>query len=149
MARVSAAPATPKRGRGRKKKADREKRPDNQWQKNLKAWNRGKSGWCIPKKGTADHLIVKHWHTNVHGAVDDARAHITEQTPSKSYIAPPPFRTPQSERRTPYRPYAEMQSPEKLDFDDFLREHDQDENNRMLNEWYALKTANDKLARRM
>jgi hypothetical protein len=120
MARIQrvVAPATPKRGR--KKKADREKRPDNQWQKNLKAWNRGKSGWCIPKKGSADHQIVKHWHTNVRGAVDDARAHITAQTPSKSYISPPPFRTPQSERYTPYRRMEEMRTPQSIDFDRYL-----------------------------
>ena len=62
MARIQqvVAPATPKRGR--KKKAVREKRPDNQWQLNLKSWNRRNSGWCIPRKGSDDYYKVKYLH---------------------------------------------------------------------------------------
>lgn len=91
----------PKRRRATKtKKADRPKRPPNQWQKNLTAWNANNSGWCIPKKGTADYNTVKNYHTRRGLEVS------TPGTPSRRAVylspdAPTPQRLTYEERPRP------------------------------------------------
>ena len=52
----------PIRRRQKKVKKIKARREPNQWQLNLTAWNAGNSGWCIPKKGTADYVKVKNFH---------------------------------------------------------------------------------------
>ena len=69
------------------RKANRTPRPPNQWQRNLKEWNAGNSGWCIPMKGTPDYEKVLHWHTRQRLVTD------APPTPSRRaafYDAPTP-----------------------------------------------------------
>ena len=120
MARVSAGPATPKRRRMTKKerKALRTPREPNQWQKNLTNWNANNSGWCIPKKGTADYDKVKNFHIRRRPNLRDEDM----MSPEREYRSPPNLKS--TDKRTPYRRVAEMQTPRSIDFDRYLEEYE-------------------------
>lgn len=120
MARVSAGPATPKRRRMTKKerKALRTPREPNQWQKNLTNWNTNNSGWCIPKKGTADYDKVKNFHIRRRPNLRDEDM----MSPEREYRSPPNLKS--TDKRTPYRRVAEMQTPRSIDFDWYLEEYE-------------------------
>ena len=64
MARVSAGPATPKRASDDKEGKEGSERPTSTKPvaEEPDAWNANNSGWCIPKKGTADYDKVKNFH---------------------------------------------------------------------------------------
>ena len=135
----------PIRRRQKKEKKIKVKREPNQWQRNLTAWNAGNSGWCIPRKDTADYEKVKNWHLRPSMAhtpspgrdyrLDPSyysRSTQGEPTPrqlqyedimslEREYREAPNVKS--TDKRTPYRRVAEMQTPRSIDFDRYLEEN--------------------------
>lgn len=42
-------------------------RGNNSWNKALRSFNQGKSGWCVPRKGTADYAEVRRLQRTIEG----------------------------------------------------------------------------------
>jgi len=85
-------------------KALRPKRPPNQWQMNLTAWNANNSGWCIPKRGTADYDKVKNFHIRRGIEVGTPPTQSRRPGIADFYDMPTPEQLTYVERPSPARP---------------------------------------------